>query len=252
LDFLLECIGFPPDFDHRELPDLVQRFGEAAPWRDPAGSHRRLALGGGLELRLDHDLGQGTPTVWPYFAAAERLRIEVDSLERVSDAPYDALLRGWANPPGATDAAGEREPSYAFATWLSDRRRLPRTLRRGRVLAVAVAGFALDITAVTEAPGRASIEPLGGPEDPGGCVELELPIRAVESLANPLTGAVVERLTLGAPGRSFSVFASRWQLASDQLPEPRPGAWLRGTFLFNGRVTGGLPSASRHLGRSFG
>ncbi|MEO0651075.1 MAG: hypothetical protein AAFZ65_10390 [Planctomycetota bacterium] len=250
MDFLLECIGFPPDYDHAELIDLFDRLGEAAPWRDREGRQRRLALGNGLEIRLaDREL-EGGPEVWPFFTAADSLRLEVDRLERLPDSPLDALLHGWANPAGARST--EVSARFRFSTWLVDRRRLPATLRRGRVLAVSVAGYALDVRTVTPTALRPRIEPLGGPEDPGGCVDLTLQVLDVELLENPVTGAHVQRLELDAPGRPLTVFISPWQLEEYQLELPTPGVTIRGTFLFNGRVAGGLPTSTRRLGRSFG
>ena len=250
MDFLLECIGFPPDYDPAELIDLFDRLGESAPWRDREGRQRRLTLGNGLEIRLaDRDLAGGAE-VWPFFTAADSLRIEVDRLERLPDSPFDALLHGWANPTGERSA--EASARFRFSTWLVDRRRLPATLRRGRVLAVSVAGYALDVRTVTRADLPPAIEPLGGPDDPGGCVELTLPVLDVDRIDNPVTGTAVQRLLLDAPGRPLTVFVSPWQLEEYGLVPPAPGVTIRGTFLFNGRVAGGLPSTTRRLGRSFG
>ncbi|QDU66960.1 hypothetical protein [Engelhardtia mirabilis] len=254
MDFLLECIGFPPEYDHDGLPDLVRQLGEATPWRDPDGADRRLALGGGLELRLDEGDQLAGPDVWPFYASPGRLRLAVDSVDLIPDAPFDGLLRGLANPPRPGFA--NSETSFRFTTWVGDRRRLPRPLESGHVLAVSTAGFALDIAQVGGRPrglrpeGR--ISPLGGDEDPGGCVELHLPILAAEELENPITGLAVQRLEVHAPGTPLSVFVSRWQLEADGLRTPAVGDWLRGTFLFSGRISGGLPSPTRRLGRAFG
>lgn len=253
MDFLLECIGFPPDYDHDGLPDLVRQLGEPTPWRDPDGADRRLALGGGIELRLDEGDGTAIADVWPFYASPARLRLAVESVDAIPDAPFDGLLRGRANPP--RPGVRSNEPSYRFTTWVGDRRRLPRLLEPGHVLAVSSAGFALDIVAVEQRPPidrRGHIAPLGGDENPGGCVELFLPVLATEKLENPLTGLTFQRLELRAPGQHLSVFVSRWQLETDALPDPVAGAWLRGTFLFSGRISGGLPSPSRRLGRTFG
>ena len=250
MDFLLECIGFPPDFDHAELAALFRNQGEPAPWRDRAGRHRRLAIGDGLELRLDESSPRGEAEVWPFFTGAAALRIEVDRVDPVPDSPFDALLHGWTNPPRGRDESPE--PRFRFATWLADRRRLPTDLRRGRVLAVSVAGYALDLRDVRPSQGAPRIEPLGGPDDPGGSVDLALEVLEIERLENPLTRSPVERLVLDAPGRPLTVFTSPWQRELDGLPDPRPGWEICGTFLFNGRVAGGLPSPTRRLGRSFG
>ena len=48
MDFLLECIGFPPDLDPDELVERVCDEGEAVAWRGDPANHRRLDLGGGL------------------------------------------------------------------------------------------------------------------------------------------------------------------------------------------------------------
>ena len=55
VDFLLECIGFPPGYDLDALAGEVRARGEPVPWRGKSGEHLRLAIGGGLEVRLDTD-----------------------------------------------------------------------------------------------------------------------------------------------------------------------------------------------------
>jgi hypothetical protein len=266
LDFLLECIGFPPDHDVDRLVRLARESGERAPWRGPAGEHLRLPLGHGLELRADREGDEAPWSVVPYFQSERRLRIAVEAVRALPDSRYDALVSGWANPPAAGDAEG-RGDSYPVSAVLTDARRIPRGDARGRVIAVSLAGFALDVEHVgrsgsARAPGLAReprrfadggwIEPLGGDEDPGGCVELLLRVRAVDPLANPLTGAAVTALEVETPGKPLVLFTSPWQLDVEGLPRPEVGSWIRGVFLLTGRIAGGLPSDAERLGRGFG
>ncbi|TAJ12935.1 MAG: hypothetical protein EPO68_13435 [Planctomycetota bacterium] len=261
MDFLLECIGFPPDSDLAELGARVERDGESVAWRDPDGLHRRLQLAEGLELRLDRDEEQSAPALWPYFQSPHRLRVALESLERVPDQPYDALLRGDANPapPTHPELAGE---SWPLACYLTDARRFDRPLPARHVIAVSIAGFALDVAWIgadrdaptagaLARPHGALLHPLGRAQDPGGCMDLSLRIDAVRHLSNPLTGLAFDLLECDAPGRPLQLFVSRWQLEEDELPAPRPGMRIDGVFVFTGRVAGGLPAtrvARAHFG----
>jgi len=257
MDFLLECIGFPPTTSIPELAERLRREGESVALRGPKGEHKRLALAGGLEIRLDREIDQPHDTLWPCFEASHRLRVAVDSLLAVPDSPYDALLIGRANPPVPDDPWREvTGDDYALSTYLWDARRLPRTLPRGHVLAVSLAGFALDVTAVgpnegvrnpylADEPGGATLLPLQGSDQPGGCMELSLVVRAIHHLRNPLTGEPIERIEAEAPGRPIDLFLSRWQLEAHGLPPPRPGWRVEGAFLFNGRLAGGLPARGK-------
>ncbi len=255
MDFLLECVGFPPDFDADSLLELVHQRGEAIPYRDRGGQERRLGLGGGLELRLDPG-PTGVPGIVPWFSTRERLRVAVEHLEALPDAPFDALLAGRANPPLPSGAAVGT--SFPFATYLADRRRLPERLPHGHVLAISTAGFALDVVSLRPEPGadspdlmrRPCLGPLGGPEDPAGCMEIDTRLLHVERCTNPITGLDYDVLTADAPGRPLTLFASRWQLDADGWGAPRPGWRIEGVFLFQGRVAGGLPRA--RLGHAFG
>ena len=262
MDFLLECIGFPPNQDLDELVELARSRGEAVAWRGPRGEHLRLELGGGLELRIDREEGSGPWTLYPYFRAEDRRRLAVESVRPLPDSPSDALVTGWADPPLDGDARSSSD-SYLLSAILTDARRLPRDLERGHVIAVSLAGFALDVEQLGGAPQREPektrcfsdggwLAPLGGSDDPGGCVELSLCIANTRRLINPLTGAEVEVLEAEVPDRALVLFASPWQLTGDRLPPPRPGSWIRGVFLLTGRVAGGLPSATEHVGRAFG
>ncbi len=267
MEFLLECIGFPPDLDRDALVHRVRTGGEAVAWRGDPENHKRLPLGGGLELRLDREPGQDFWTLLPYFRVPHRLRVGVSSLRNVEDSPFDALLTGWACPPSPLEpepAWGSDAPgAYQIATWLTDARRLPRRIPPGHVLAVSVAGFALhveyvgpnsgvrDVT-ILERPRGASIAPLGGHEDPGGCSNVSLRIREIRHLRNPLSGEAVDVLLTDAPGRPLLLFVSPWQLRTDGLPAPRPGWRIEGHFLFTGVIAGGLPGRGRGAPRSFG
>ena len=263
MDFLLECVGFPPDFDHDLLMEFVAERGEPTPWRDREGRDRRLDLGGGLELRLDHGPGAELPQLLPWFRSPYRMRVAVTALDPVPHSPLDALLVGRANPPlprpdGRHPRAVAGDGSFDFACHLGDRRRLPSAPRPGHVLAISAAGFALDVSRVSpdigaDEPGRtapARIQHLGGGDDPAGCLEIDAPMLAVTRLANPLTGLEFDVVEVDAPGRPLSLFVSRWQLDQDEAARPRPGWRISGVFLFQGHLCGGVPRA--RVGRSFG
>lgn len=250
MEFLLECIGFPPDADFEGLKRRIEREGEPAPWRGPGGKHLFLPLAGGLELFLDREEGQDFETLMPQCRVPYRLRVATHSLRAIPDSPFDALLVGEANPliEHHDSYAGQQ---YLLTTYLTDRRRLPARVPRGHVLAVSIAGFALDVTycgpnegardpAILERARGALLEPLGGEDDPGGCMEVSLRVREILHVQNPLTGELVEVLETDAPGRPMRLFVSRWQLDQDGLPQPRPGWRIEGTFLFSGRIAGGL------------
>jgi len=262
VEILLECIGFPPDHDFAGLAARVRDEGEPAPWRGPAGTHLRLPLTGGLELCLDQEEGQPFETLWPRFLSPHRVRVAVERVQAIPDSPFDALLYGTANPSG-----GPRDPfhadEYSLAACVSDRRRLPARMSAGHVLALGLAGFALDVDycgpndglrdpALLDRPRGAWLSPLGGTDDPGGCMDLSLRVRSVRHLVNPLTGVPVDVLETDVPGRPLLLFVSRWQLEADGLPQPRPGWRIEGTFVLTGRVTGGLPSPARRLDCRFG
>jgi hypothetical protein len=252
MDFLLECIGFPPGTDVAALAQRLRREGETVALRGPLGEHLRMPFPGGLEVRLDREEGQEHDSLWPYFESARRLRVAVENVTPVPDSPFDVLLHGRANPPLPADPWCELSgDEYPLATYLWDARKLPRSLPRGRVLAVSLAGFALDIGFVgpnegvqsrylREDPGGSMLLPLAGAESPGGCMELSLLVRAIHHLENPFTRERIELVEADAPGRPLDLFLSRWQLAAHALPAPRPGWRIEGVFLFHGRVAGGL------------
>ena len=182
MDFLLECIGFAPDADTAELVRLCFEHGEGAPLRGRPEDHRRLDLGHGLEVRADRHPEREFWTVLPHYQSPHRLRVGVEHLAPVPDSPGDALLTGWADPPAPADGEAELRGAYRLSCWLSDARRLPRSLPRGHVLAVSLGGFALDVTFVgpqddvipslLERPHGAHVAPLGSLDDPGGCCEV--------------------------------------------------------------------------------
>ncbi|MCB9913792.1 MAG: hypothetical protein H6828_01430 [Planctomycetes bacterium] len=256
MDFLLECIGFPPDMDPAALAALVRAEGEPVAWRGPGGEHLRLPLADGLELRLDREDDQEHVTLLPHYAETSRLRVAVESAARVPDSPHDALLVGWAAPPVPGEERAPAPGAYRLATWITDARRLPRRLPSGHVLAVSVAGFALTLDYVGPNNGGAdpsvlerrrgfACAPLGGDDDPGGCADVSARVRAVRHLRNARTHAPVDVLEVDAPERPLHLFVSPWQLEQDDLPAPRPGYRVEGTFLFTGRVAGGLPRPAR-------
>jgi len=264
VDFLLECIGFPPDSDRDELVTVVRARGEPVPYRGPRGEHQSLRLAPGIELRLDREEGGEGVELYPYFAEPNRLRISVESLREVADSPFDALLTGWVAPPApGAPCAWEPPGAFLLTTWLTDARRLPRKVEAGRVLAVSTAGFSVDVSylgpnagvrdpSILEGPSGARIAPLGGADAPGGCAELSVRIQSVRHARNSLTGEAVEIVEVDAPERALHLFVSPWELARNDLPGPRPGYRIEGTFLFTGRIAGGLTGPRRRVGGSFG
>ena len=260
MDFLLECIGFPPNFDYASLAREIRRRGESVAWRGPEGEHLRYPFPGGLEVRLDREHGQSEDSLWPHYEVARRLRVRISDLLHIPDSPFDVLLQGIANPSLPDDPLGETSgDDYPIATYLSDARRIPSEIGAGHVIAVSISGFALDVSAIVPNEGvrnpylalepRGSLLlPLEGSQQPGGCMELSLPIRSVRRLENPLTREWIEVIEADAPGRPLDLFFSRWQLETHELPVPRPGWRIEGAFLFTGRVSGGL-GPQRHRGQ---
>jgi hypothetical protein len=253
MDFLLECIGFPPRTDLAVLAQRIRREGEPVALRGPRGEHLRVPFPGGLEVRLDREEGDEHDSLWPYFESPRRLRVAVESLRAVPDSPFDVLLRGRANPPLVDEPWREASgDEYPLAAFLCDARVLPKALPHGHVLAVSLAGFALDVTyvgpdggvrerALGDEPGSTLLLPLEGSGQPGGCMELSLLVRAIHHLENPFTREPIERIEADAPGRPMDLFLSRWQLEAHGLGTPRPGWRIEGAFLLNGRISGGLP-----------
>jgi hypothetical protein len=251
MDFLLECIGFPPSTDLAALAQRIRREGEPVALRGPRGEHLRVPFPGRLEVRLDREEGEPHDSLWPCFEATRRLRVAVEHLQALPDSPFDVLLTGRANPPLPSDPEGSRsENEYRLAACLWDARKLPPRLPRGHVLAVSLAGFALDVDHVgpppreeDEAPALdgARLAPLAGEDAPGGCMQLALQVLAIHHLENPFTHERIELVEAAAPGRPLDLFLSRWQLEAEGLPAPRPGWRIEGTFLLTGRVAGGLP-----------
>lgn len=266
MDFLLECIGFPPDQDPAQLIEHVREHGEPVPWRGDPENHLRLALGGGLELRLDREPGMDFWTLLPHFRVPHRLRVAIENIRKIPDSPFDALVTGWAAPPTPIEVEedGRTGPgAYRLAFWLTDAKRIPKRLPRGHVLAVSVAGFALEVSYVgpnvgVKDPGilherrGAHVSPLGGGDNPGGCAEVSLRVKELRHLRNPITGNSVELVVADAPERPLLLFLSPWQLQADGLPAPRPGWRIEGTFMFSGRVAGGLSGPRPVAQPSFG
>ena len=264
MEFLLECVGFDPHTDFGALAEEVRARGEPVAWRGPEGEHVKLPIAPDLELRLDQDEGEEFATLLPYYAERSRLRIGLSDVRLVADSPFDALLTGWVAPPrpGVPDPWGG-PGAYLLAAWLTDARRLPTRLRHGHVLAITIAGFAVDLSylgpnaegprpEVLELPRGAHIEPLGGAGDPGGCSEVSARISEIRRTRNELTGETIQIVEVDAPERNLRLFVSPWQLEREGWPDPRPGMRIEGTFLFLGRVAGGLPRAGATARRHFG
>jgi len=264
VNFLLECIGFPPDAEERSIVQRVIAEGESVPWRGPEGEHYRLSIAGGLELRLDREEGIEHWTLLPWFREDARLRVALRDLVHVPDSPFDVLLVGWADPPvRAIAEESVREGAYLFSTYLTDARRLPERLPEGHILAVSVSGFALDVSylgpnngvrdlGILDKESGAWIQPLGGAGSPGGCNELSVRIKEVRHIRNSLTGRDVDILLVDAPSRPLHLFVSPWDLEQAGIQRPRPGDRIEGVFFFNGRISGGLPTRRRPAQRPFG
>ncbi|MFT5734442.1 MAG: hypothetical protein ACJAZN_004077 [Planctomycetota bacterium] len=252
MDFLLECIGFSPTVGEEDLVDLVRSRGEAAAWRGHPDDHRILALGGGLEVRADRAPDRSFWTLTPHFKVPHRLRFAVTGIVRQPDCPFDALLSGWAAPPIGRPPEDDTEGAYRLSTWITDARRLGSRISPGHVLALSIAGFAVHVDRVIpneavqdpkilERPAGAYIRPLGSPDEPGGCCDVSLRIREMLRLRNELTSEPVEIAICDAPDRPMLLFLSPWQLKGDGHPRPQPGMRIEGTFMFTGRIAGGLP-----------
>jgi hypothetical protein len=264
VDFLLECIGFPPDQGLEALTRTVLAKGEPTPYRGPRGDSLRYPLAGGLEVRIERETGATRWNVWPYARVDHRLRMAIFETRAVPDSPFDLLLYGVANPrppkSAGMDADGETpgttlellDEEFLLTVCVNDGLRLQRGLPVGHVLAVSVAGFALDVhyvgpnegaptPGVLDRPHGALFRALGDEDDPGGCMDVSLRVRTLRHVKNPLTGVEVEIVEADAPGRPMPLFLSRWQLAAEGLPTPRPGWRIEGAFLFQGSIAGGLP-----------
>ena len=267
MDFLLECIGFPPDLDHEALVEQVVQEGDPAPWRGDPRMHRTLALGAGLEVRLDKEEGKDFWTLLPHYRSPHRLRVGIETLNHVPDSPFDALLTGWACPPNPGDPGPLLQPgepgAYRLTTWLVDAQRIPSQMPTNHVLAVSIAGFALQVDyvgpdegvcdpSILERRRGAAVAPVGTPDAPGGCSEVSLRVQSIQHLRNPLTGQAVDLLVTDAPERPLLLFVNPWQLKEHGQPPPRPGWRIEGTFLFSGTVAGGIPVKRRRTAAAFG
>jgi hypothetical protein len=187
----------------------------------------------------------------PFFQTPHKLRIAVEEVRALPDSPFDALMWGWVAPPLEESERRWSPGAYRLALNLMDARKLPRSLAKGHVLAVAAAASRSTCARRAERAGPGAAHRAARPSrGPGGCAELPLRVRKVLHLSNPITGIEVEALELDAPERPQVVFTSRWQRERDGLPPPQVGGRVDGTFLFLGTVTGGLPGQARAGGRS--
>lgn len=255
VDFLLECIGFPPDHPLEELVDRVLTAGEPAPWRGDARDHRRLALGSGLELRMDRSAASRPWNLLPHYQPMRRLRVSVDDLRPLPDSPFDVLLQAWVAPPVDPAERRLRKGAYRLGVNLVDARKLPNAIDYGHVLAVQAAGFALDIASIhprADATHEPWVRPLSGENDPGGCADLSLGIRGISRFTNPITGLEIQALELDAPEFPLTVFLSPWELERNGLEAPRAGGTITGSFLFLGTIAAGIGQPARSVGRNFG
>jgi len=253
MDFLLECIGFPPDTDYRALEARLLGSGETVPLVQAKGTHLRQPLVGGVELRLDREADSEPCVIWPHFHSKRRLRVAYRGRVPAQGTPYDVVMHGLANPPVPGDPWGESAGmDYALSAHLTGGRLLPRSLPDGHVLALSVAGFGLDVSYcgpnegvrdpnILEEPSGAHLLPSVGADAPLGCMDLSLRIRSIRRLENPWTQEPISILEVDAPGRPLELFVSPWQLGQAGLAAPQSGYRIEGSFLFSGRIAGGLP-----------
>lgn len=269
MQFLLECIGFGPNHDLDDLQRRLQREGLAVRGRSGEGDHRRLLLSHGLEVWLDPgrdaraDAPAIEPMLWPGVAPGRPSAFQVHGLEAPHGAPFSSVVRASLaerRSSAERDGEGTRRldggPVIGWSFALVDDGPPPQI---GDALELALTGFALDVTAVLPAPpgGRARLDgargwvtpQFSGPELPG-CIEVALPIEAVQVLHNPLTEEPVERVvTTTAEGVRLELFTSRWQREEDGLAPLEPGGWIAGTFLAVGRRAEGYPYPRRAVSR---
>ena len=150
MDFLLECIGFSPDWNLDTVMGLVRERGQAAPWRGKPSEHLTMPLAGGLELRLDQEPDL-PPNLWPFYTSRYRRRVSIQSLRRLEDSPGDAILIGRANPgfldgdPSAGWGTPFDDEEHDLTCYFTDATRLPRAVQPGTVVAVMLAGFGLQV-----------------------------------------------------------------------------------------------------------
>lgn len=262
MDFLLECVGFPPDWPLERLVDEALARGEGAVWRGKAETHRSLRLGAQVQVLVDRD-AKGRWSALPLCSTPHRLRVGIERQTRPSDSRFDALVGGWVDPAAPGGRVADRKGAWPLAAHLVDARKLPQRLPRGHVLALEVCALALDLSYIGDDHGLehvealqmdrgAWIEPLGGADSPLGAMELSARIAAVQREINPLTGEAFEVLELDCPTRPLRALASRWQRAQDELGEVRVGARIEGVFLVVGRVCGGLPGPQARVRAAFG
>jgi len=267
MDFLLECIGFPPDWPLRRLVEAALERGEPAAWRGAAATHRSLRLGEFVEVLVERD-GDGPWSCLPLCASPHRLRLAVHGRKRIADARFDALVSGrvlvdGARPGAPDERADASTGGYHASACLVDARKLPARLARDHVLALELCALALDVSYIgddkgcehVEAPGMergAWLAPLAGPDDPSGAMELSARIARILREKNPYSGEPYEVLELDCPVRPIRALCSRWQREAEGLEPPRVGARIEGVFLFAGRVRGGLPGPQGRARVNFG
>lgn len=163
MDFLLECIGFSPDWDLATVMGLVRERGEPTPWRGKAREHLTMPLAGGLELRLDQEPGL-PPNLWPFYRSDLRRRVAVRELRGVEDSAGDLILVGKANPRALDFAPDDLDEEHDLTCYLTDAGRLPRSVAPGTVMAIVLAGFGLQVEYVGPneiSPGRYGFRPEG-------------------------------------------------------------------------------------------
>ena len=177
MDFLLECIGFPPHADLVALARRVRERGRRAPAhtaRGRAPEHLRLTLAGGLEVQLiEPERGPGATwerDLLPGFRAAPAHAVHVrrsgpeagggawiaGTLATVAPANHSRIRRGDLADRGRRFGGGHRSlggpAGVELRASVRDAARPPRT---GGISRFALTGFAVDVAGLDE-PGPSS------------------------------------------------------------------------------------------------
>ena len=262
MDFLLECVGVPPDWPLERLVAEAVENGEGAVWRGQASHHRSLRLSADVQVLVERD-AKGHWHTLPLCATPHRLRVAVERRMRTADTRFDTAIGGWVAPEWGAEPSTDPRGAWPIAASLVDARKLPPRLPKGHVLALEACALALDLSYVgddahcthTEALGNergAWLEPLGGADSPVGAMELSARVSRILRETNPLTHEAYEVLELDCPARPVRALVSQWQREQDELPRIEVGARIEGVFLFVGRVCGGLPGPQAKARGAFG
>ena len=228
LDFLLDCIGFPPSHDFPSLARHAEELGHPVAWRGPGGLHRSLAVAPGVAVHVDREEHEHVASLSPFALAEGRLRVAVEALRPSPDSPCDTILHGRLLQDDDL-VAGDLSTSkglflpaaHAIDAVLADGRLLPRHLPHGHVLALTLAGFGIHVEALE--PDRSSaahyhLAVLEGSDVPAGCIELSARIVELATFTNELAQAPFHRAVVAlGPERDprtvrLALYLIPWQL----------------------------------------